>query len=71
MSIFRLSTMLMKRKELNHSLHDINENKWLSECPSFQALDVKGEIRDSWFGGGANKLLALPSALATTHWAGD
>jgi len=27
MSVFCLSTMLMKTRELNHSLHDIIENK--------------------------------------------
>jgi len=27
MSIFRLSTMLMKTNELNHSLHDVDEKK--------------------------------------------
>ena len=28
MSIFRLSTMLMKTSELNPSLHDVNEKKY-------------------------------------------
>ena len=27
MSVFRLSTMLMKTKELNYPLHDVDENK--------------------------------------------
>jgi hypothetical protein len=27
MPVFRLSTMLMKKKELNRSLHDVDENK--------------------------------------------
>jgi hypothetical protein len=27
MPVFRLSTMLMKTKELNGSLHDVDENK--------------------------------------------
>jgi hypothetical protein len=28
MPVFRLSTMLMKPKELKHSLHDVVEKKW-------------------------------------------
>ena len=28
MSIFRLSTILMKTNELNRSLHDVDEKKW-------------------------------------------
>jgi hypothetical protein len=27
MSVFRLSTMLMKKNELKRSLHDVDENK--------------------------------------------
>jgi hypothetical protein len=27
MSTFRLSTMFMKANEINHSLHDVDENK--------------------------------------------
>ena len=31
MSAFRLSTMLMKANDLNRSLHDVDENKWVTE----------------------------------------
>jgi len=31
LSIFRLSTMLMKTNELNHSLHDVDERRGVIE----------------------------------------
>ena len=42
MSIFCLSTMLIKPKELEHSLHDVDEKKGSYEC-----LDSGLGIRDS------------------------
>jgi hypothetical protein len=47
MSVFRLSTMLMKTSELKQSLHDVNEKKGVTEdeCEVWQAASAKQKAK--------------------------
>jgi hypothetical protein len=44
MSAFRLSTMLMKTSELEPSLHDVDENKWLNRMSRFRVPGARFQM---------------------------
>ena len=59
MSVFSLSTMLMKTNKLSQSLHDVDENKWLNDTGRFRAPSVGGLSRMSTL----SALVRTPPAL--------
>ena len=67
MSVFRLSIMLMKKNELNHSLHYVDERKWSYLVERSGKWSVTSDEDDRRFRNVQSKIANSKSKIRPAH----